>query len=40
MKRTPEDDYLKDEGWSNATWGWIAGIAVIALVLVFAFGGK
>ena len=24
--------------WSNATWGWIAGIAVVVLVLIFAFG--
>jgi hypothetical protein len=26
------------EPWSNATWGWIAGIAVVVLVLIFAFG--
>jgi len=24
--------------WSNATWGWIAGIAIVVLVLIFAFG--
>ena len=24
--------------WSNATWGWIAGIAAAVLVLIFAFG--
>ena len=24
--------------WSTATWGWIAGISVVALVLIFAFG--
>jgi hypothetical protein len=24
--------------WSNATWGWIAGLAIAALVLIFAFG--
>jgi hypothetical protein len=24
--------------WSNATWGWIAGICVVVLVLIFAFG--
>jgi len=24
--------------WSNATWGWIAGIAVVVLLLIFAFG--
>ena len=24
--------------WSNATWGWIAGIAVAVLVLIFIFG--
>jgi hypothetical protein len=23
--------------WSNATWGWIAGIVIAALVLIFAF---
>jgi hypothetical protein len=23
--------------WSGATWGWIAGIALVALVLIFAF---
>jgi hypothetical protein len=27
----------ESSSWSMATWGWIAGIAVIALVLVFAF---
>ena len=26
------------EPWSNSTWGWIAGISVVALVLIFAFG--
>jgi hypothetical protein len=25
-------------GWSTATWGWIAGLAVVALILIFAFG--
>jgi hypothetical protein len=25
--------------WSNATWGWVAGIAAVVLVLIFAFGG-
>jgi hypothetical protein len=24
--------------WSSATWGWIAGIAIVVLVLIFAFG--
>jgi hypothetical protein len=24
--------------WSNATWGWIAGIAVVVLVLILVFG--
>src|SRR5262245_1406330 len=24
--------------WSTATWGWIAGISVLALILIFAFG--
>jgi hypothetical protein len=28
---------LESESWSNATWGWIAGMAVVALVLIFAF---
>jgi hypothetical protein len=27
------------DSWSTATWGWIAGIAVVALVLIFAFSG-
>jgi hypothetical protein len=27
------------QAWSSATWGWIAGIAVVVLVLIFAFGG-
>jgi hypothetical protein len=29
-----------DDGgsWSNATWGWIAGICVVVLLLIFAFG--
>jgi len=31
---------MEDErSWSAATWGWIAGIAVVVLVLVFAFSG-
>jgi len=25
------------EPWSNSTWGWIAGVAVVVLVLVFIF---
>ena len=25
--------------WSNATWGWIAGIAVVVLVLAVMFSG-
>jgi hypothetical protein len=29
-----------DSGWSNATWGWIAGICVVALILIFAFGSS
>jgi len=28
----------EDETWSNATWGSLAGIAVLLLVLIFAFG--
>jgi hypothetical protein len=27
-----------DPTWSTATWGWIAGISVVVLVLIFAFG--
>jgi hypothetical protein len=27
-----------DTAWSTATWGWIAGISVVVLVLIFAFG--
>jgi hypothetical protein len=30
---TPVDS----EAWSSSTWGWIAGFAVVALVLIFAF---
>ncbi len=30
---------LDQQAWSSATWGWIAGIAVVVLVLIFAFGG-
>lgn len=34
-----DDDYLH-QVWSNATWGWIAGIAVVVLVVLAAmFGG-
>jgi hypothetical protein len=25
--------------WSNATWGWIAGIAIVVLVLAVMFSG-
>ena len=28
---------VDSESWSSATWGWIAGFAVVALVLIFAF---
>jgi hypothetical protein len=28
----------ESQAWSNATWGWIAGISVVVLILVFAFG--
>jgi len=24
--------------WSTATWGWIAGLSVVVLILIFAFG--
>jgi hypothetical protein len=30
---------VESQSWSGATWGWIAGIAVVALVLIFAFSG-
>lgn len=32
------DDHYADQPWSNATWGWIAGIALVVVVMVFAFG--
>ena len=32
------DPVTDAQPWSNATWGWIAGIAVVVLVLIFAFG--
>jgi hypothetical protein len=32
------DPSMGAQPWSNATWGWIAGIAVVVLVLIFAFG--
>src|SRR4051812_14780144 len=28
----------ESQGWANSTWGWIAGLAVLVLILVFAFG--
>jgi hypothetical protein len=28
---------VESGSWSGATWGWIAGIALVALVLIFAF---
>jgi hypothetical protein len=30
---------VDSESWSSSTWGWIAGLAVVALVLIFAFSG-
>jgi len=33
-----DPDLSTAQPWSNATWGWIAGIAVVVLVLIFAFG--
>src|SRR5579871_901724 len=36
--RLDNADALQNEAWSNATWGWIAGIAVAVLVLVLVFG--
>jgi hypothetical protein len=30
----------ESESWSSSTWGWIAGFAVVALVLIFAFSGR
>ena len=42
--RDPVDREYRDpdvaadsESWSGASWGWIAGFAVVALVLIFAF---
>jgi len=37
--RDPNRPGLDAQPWSNATWGWIAGIAAAVLVLIFAFGG-
>jgi hypothetical protein len=31
---------VDSESWSSATWGWIAGFAVVALVLIFAFSSS
>jgi hypothetical protein len=31
---------VDSEAWSRSTWGWIAGLAVLALVLIFAFSGR
>jgi hypothetical protein len=33
-----DPDLADQQSWSGATWGWIAGIAIVVLVLVFAFG--
>ena len=40
LRSGDRDPALAPDGqpWSNATWGWIAGIAVVVLVLIFAFG--
>ena len=35
--RDPNVVPADSESWSGATWGWIAGFAVVALVLIFAF---
>jgi hypothetical protein len=32
------DPSMPAESWSTATWGWIAGISVVVLILIFAFG--
>ena len=32
------DRYAGAQAWSGAAWGWIAGIAVVVLILVFVFG--
>jgi hypothetical protein len=32
------DRYSDSQPWSAATWGWIAGIAVVVLILIFVFG--
>src|SRR5262245_61230434 len=37
--RDPLLEAGEGQSWSMATWGWIAGIAVAALVLIFAFSG-
>src|SRR5436853_2069223 len=34
------DVSTEDQAWSNSTWGWIAGIAVAVLLLVFIFGSS
>ena len=39
--RDPQRPDYRDadqQAWSTATWGWIAGIAIVVLVLIFAFG--
>src|SRR5262245_34973156 len=33
-----DSDPADAQPWSNATWGWIAGIAVVVLVLICALG--
>ncbi len=33
----PDPDAMR-ESWSNATWGWIAGIAVVVLLVLLVFG--
>jgi hypothetical protein len=38
LPRSRDPDLAADGGsWSSATWGWIAGIAVVVLVMLFIF---
>ena len=34
----PQATQADPNHWSTATWGWIAGISVVVLILIFAFG--
>src|SRR5207244_1556202 len=40
MRPVPGDANMSaGQPWSNATWGWIAGIAIVVLVLAVMFSG-